>query len=487
MPKTTPQFQQATIPRNPGSMPYVRVAPCGRYFATEDGEPFLVVGHNDAMPWPGMHNLHYERDVATTEEYIKDLVAHGVTVMRVMLEYVQDRHWLFERPVGNYLPEAVLYWDDLIGLCERHGMRLLVLFWDTFFLSRRWKYHPYSRKGTGFDGQWSMCTSPQGMEHEKARIRFFIDRWGDSPAIFGYDLFNEIHPHWGGTPEEQHRWVAEMARFVKSYETEKWGKRHLLTVSVFGAFPEPGYIDLILRHPELDFATTHVYQNDAKDNPKDTLSGAITMRDAVRFAYAHMVDVRPYMDTESGPIFGYMHTRQRPTPEFENEYYHNMTWAHLATGGAGSGMRWPFRDPHTLSPGMHDVMLGMSRFIEANPLRWLDFSPRPSDDALRVVPRDAVEGEVAAQVLPFGCSDGRQALVWLLRDTRVTEGQTANGPIDLLLPGMVTGGYIMEFWETYKGNKVGEARVTLREAGGTIRLPLPQFGRDLAIAVRLAG
>jgi mannan endo-1,4-beta-mannosidase len=320
------------------------------------------------------------------------------------------------------------------------------------------------------------------MEHEKARIRFFIDRWGNSPAIFGYDLFNEIHPHWGGSPEDQHRWVTEMAQFVKSYEMEKWGKRHLLTVSVFGAFPEGGYIDLILRHPELDFATTHVYQNDAKDNPKDTVSGAITMRDAVRFAYANMADVRPYTDTESGPIFGYMHTRQRPSAEFENEYYHNMTWAHLATGGAGSGMRWPFRDPHTLSPGMHDVMLGMSRFIKADSLRWLDFCPQPLDDTLRVVPRDKGEEDADLDILPFGCSYGRQALVWLLRDTRTAGSQAADVPLDLMLPSMADGEYAVEFWETYDGNRVEEISATVVDS--TMRLPLPDFGRDLAIAVR---
>jgi hypothetical protein len=52
---------------------------------------------------------------------------------------------------------------------------------------------------------------------------------------------------------------------------------------------------------------------------------------------------------------------------------------------------------------------------------------------------------------------------------------------------MVPGEYIIEFWETYEGVKVGEARLSLPGADGTIRLPLPDFGRDLAIAVRMGG
>lgn len=487
-PKAEQEYKQAAIPRSPDGMSYVRVAPGGRYFTTEDGRPFLVVGHNDALPWPNMHNLKNEQDVATTEAYIKMLAEHGVTVMRVMLEYGQNQSWYFEKPVGNYLPEAVLYWDDLIGLCERYGMRLLVLFWDTFFLSRRWRNHPYSRKGTGFDGQWSMCTSPRGMEHEKNRIRFFLDRWGDSPAIFGYDLFNEIHPHWGGTPEDQIKWVAEMANFVKSYEMERYGKRHLLTVSFFGSHPDGGYRDLILRHPDLDFATTHVYQSDAKDDPKDTVTGALIMQDAVRYAYANMSDWRPYMDTESGPIFAYMHTQHRPSEQFETEYYHNMTWAHLATGGAGSGMRWPFRDPHTLSPGMNDVQRDMSRFIEGCGLDWLCFSPQPLDESFRVVAHAVQDGPASTvpSILPFGCSDGKQAILWLLRDMR--EGAVAEKvPADAILPCMQPGRYAVEFWETYSGEKIGEAYVEVAaDGGGDMRLRLPEFERGVAIAVRQA-
>ena len=485
MKRAEPQYKPASIPRDPESMAYVRVAPGGRYFMTEDGRPFLVIGHNDAMPWPHMHNLKGEQDTATTKAYIKTLVEHGVTVLRIMLEYCQDQRWFFERPVGKPVPEIVQYWDNLIGLCERHGMRLLVLFWDTFFLSRRWKHHPYSKPGTGFQNQQSMCTSPEGIEHEKRRIQFFIERWGNSPAIFGYDLFNEIHPHWGGTPEDQHRWVADMARFVKQQEMERWGKRHLLTVSVFGSRPEGGYVDLIFRHPELDFATTHVYQSDARDNPKDTVTGALIMQDAVKYAYSQMTDVRPYMDTESGPIFSYMHLKRKMTEEFEVEYYHNMSWAHLATGGAGSGMRWPFRSPHTLSPAMHDVEQGMAQVVSGCNLDWLRFSPQPIDHLLRVVERVDENNHEPESVIPFGCSDGEQALIWLLRDPGVTE-RSSHRLIELLLANLKPGEYVAEFWETYSGSKIGRQSVIASndtQQDAHTRLSLPDFDRDIAITL----
>ena len=48
--------------------------------------------------------MHYEADLATTEAYIRMLAEHGVTVLRIMLEYCQDEYWFFEDPVGHPLP-----------------------------------------------------------------------------------------------------------------------------------------------------------------------------------------------------------------------------------------------------------------------------------------------------------------------------------------------------------------------------------------------
>jgi mannan endo-1,4-beta-mannosidase len=271
-----------------------------------------------------------------------------------------------------------------------------------------------------------------------------------------------------------------MAQFIKGYELERWGKRHLLTVSVFGHRPEGGYIDLILRHPELDFATTHVYDQIGRvETPANTVEGALVMQDAVRYAYAHMTAMRPYTDSESGPIHAFMSGR-RPMPEaMDDEYYHNMSWAHLATGGAGSGMRWPFRHPHTLTPGMHRVQQGMARFRSA--LDWIRFAPQPLDDRLQVT---AQETDAGLPLLTFGCADREQALIWLLRDLRAVGPETSLPSAMLHLGDMSPGAYRATFWDTYAGEQTGEQDFAVSGSDTTGEMPLPRLGRDLAVAIR---
>ena len=455
----------------------VRVAPGRHYFMTGDGSPFLLLGHNDAICWPNLAPLREPGGRDAVLSHLRMLAAHGVTVLRLMLEYGEDGDWFFEDPAGCPLPQAVRYWDDLIGLCEQAGLRLLLAFWDTFHLSVRWDLHPYSRPGSGFDAPGCFCTSKTARAVQKERLRFCLERWGGSPAIFGYDLLNEMHPAWGGDPEEQHRWIAEMADFVRRVERERWGHTHLLTVSTFGGLPEEAYQDLILRHPALDFASTHVYEFGRIDNPVNTIDGALAMQDAVRFALASMREPRPYTDSEHGPIHLFMdHKRQLPEA-VDAEYFHNLAWAHLASGGAGGGMRWPFRDPHILTAGMHAVQRGMARFARA--LDWTRFAPRPIDLDLYIHP--------ILPILPFGCADCSQGLVWLLRDLRQPGTSAPLPPADLLLPKLPAGRYRATFWDTWQGRPLGERVFEAGPAGQASRrprLPLPSFERDLAVTFR---
>src|SRR3954466_1857813 len=106
-------------------LPWVRRAPGRRYFETEEGDPFLIIGQNDALTWPELEGLLGRRDLSAVERHLAWLRRSGVTTLRVMLEYVGDGLYLECKP-GEFDPIVVQAIDDLVGLCTEQGLRLLV-------------------------------------------------------------------------------------------------------------------------------------------------------------------------------------------------------------------------------------------------------------------------------------------------------------------------------------------------------------------------
>src|SRR3954467_8601556 len=101
-----------TLPPGPddavGSpLPWVRLAPGRRYFETEDREPFLIIGQNDALTRPELEGLLGRRDLPSVDRPRGRLRTHGVTTLRVMLEYVGDGLYLEHRS-GEFEPVTVL-------------------------------------------------------------------------------------------------------------------------------------------------------------------------------------------------------------------------------------------------------------------------------------------------------------------------------------------------------------------------------------------
>jgi hypothetical protein len=470
-----------------GPLPWVRLAPGRRYFETEDGRPFLIIGQNDALTWPELDGLLGRRDVSAVDRHLAWLKAHGVTTLRVMLEYVGDGLYLEHRP-GEFDAVTVQAIDDLVVLCERHGLRLLLTPFDTFFTWVFWDEHPYNAdRGGPCRRRLDLLMAPGGMAAVKQRIAFAVERWGDSGAVFAWDLWNELgHDH--GVPAEAidaatarrlFPIVSELSAHVRSIERRLFGKTHLQTVSHFGAEPRGPLADLIFRHPDLDFATTHVYEPGAIDAPSNTVSAADAMARWVRHALAQIDDGRPFTDSETGPIHTFKDLGITLPEAFDITYFRHMSWAHLASGGAGGGMRWPNRHPHTLTPGMRQaqgVLADFARLID-----WRHFAAVNVTDRLFACPET---------LLAYACADDRQAVAWVLRDrdALALEGDLPFRPLlrgaTLGLPPLEPGDYAATFLETCHGHVLGE--VAMHSAGQPVRLELPPFRHDLAIAVRPA-
>ncbi len=470
------------------ALPWVQRAPGVPYFQTEDGKPWHPIGQNDAISWEELGPLYRRRDVAIVEDYIAWQVRHGVTVMRLMLEYAQVRHRYFENPLGTWNPHIVHYWDDLFALCERHGMRLLLTPFDTFWMWRHFKHHPYSRRRGGpLDHPSHLLLSPETRQAIKARLVFAAERWGGSGAVFAWDLWNEIHPaHAKDSAEPFVEFIEDLSSCVRAAEQARFGRAHLQTVSLFG--PELKYKaemqmeHAIFRHPALDFATIHIYEHGTIDDPRNTVDAAIGMGRVVRESIAEVNDARPFLDSEHGPIHTYKdHHITLPEP-FDDEYFRHMQWAHLASGGAGGGMRWPNRSPHTLTAGMRQAQAAMAGFLPL--IDWLRFDRGNISDELELhIGKRKLSPRKVAR---FGCASEDQGVLYLIRrDALLPDGRldwTAE-PLDLTLqvPGLLTAEYEVQTWETVAGKLLSRTTQLLGEGR---ELKISSLIGDLAIALR---
>ncbi|TCH98310.1 hypothetical protein EJV46_14100 [Roseococcus sp. SYP-B2431] len=465
-------------------MPWIGRAPGAPYFVTAAGEAWTPIGQNDAIDWPEFAGLFRRRDLPAVERHLRHLRDHGVTCLRLMLEYAQGRHRYLERPVGRFVPAMVQLWDDLFALCDKVGMRVLLTPYDTFFTWIRWRHHPYNAANGGpCASRKRLLVCPATRKAVKARLAFATERWGGSGVIFAWDLWNEMHPAQAGDePHAFAEFIGDVGPFLRELETRLHGRAHLQCVSVFG--PEliwkPWTVDPIFRHPGLDFANSHFYEEGTIDDPRDTVAPAIAVGRLTQEALREITDQRPFFDSEHGPIHSFK-DRHLTLPEaFDDEYFRHIQWAHIASGGAGGGMRWPNRHPHVLTAGMRRAQRALADFLPL--IDWPRFCRRNLNDQLRVSdPR----------LRAFGCGDAHQAFVWLLRQELAPAVRQLRQVVDhgeiaatLQVPGLAAGRYRATCWDTRKGQEAGRLEVTA-EADG-ILLPVTVAGGDLAIAIRRA-
>jgi mannan endo-1,4-beta-mannosidase len=462
-------------------LPWVQVAPGTPYFQTETGESWTPIGQNDAISWPELAGLFRRRDLDAVDRHLAHLAAHGVTCLRLMLEYSQGAHRYLERLAGTFWPAMVQLWDDLFALCARHGLRVLLTPFDTFWMWLHWRWHPYNAANGGpcrKRSQWLVCRETRAAI--KRRLLFATERWGGSGTLFAWDLWNEIHPaHAGGDTGHFAEFIDDVSETLRHREIELYGRAHPQTVSVFGPVisEKPEIADVAFRHPKLDFHSTHFYEDGTIDFPRNTVDAAVSVGRLVREALAEVPADRPFFDSEHGPIHTYKdHHITLPEP-FDDEYFRHIQWAHLASGGAGGGMRWPNRRPHTLTLGMRVAQKALAGFTPL--IDWTRFRRRNLNQEIEIS---------LAGCAGFACGDAAQAVAWVLRTDCLDRSGRVRRDVEpvcpeLWIPGLAPGSYRVTFWNTEEGRCAGCTDVE-RSADGRLRLRLPPLVTDVAVAVR---
>ncbi len=461
------------------TLAWIRRAPAAPYFIEDNGQSWTPIGQNDAVSWTEFAGLRGRRDLASVRQHLSWLADHGVTCLRLMLEYAEDGEHFFEEPAGTFNPALIAIWDDLFELVEAAGLRILLTPLDTYFQWVRWDRHPYNVANGGPCAdrtQLMTCRATRALI--KARLAFATRRWGGSGALFAWDLWNEMHPVQGeDRPDCFTDYIDDVSPFLRALETELHGRAHLQCVSVFG--PElrwkPWLNEPIFRHPALDFASSHFYAEGSIDHPQDTVAPALAVAELMHEAMAEITDGRPFLDTEHGPIHTFKDLRITLPESFDDEYFRHIQWTHLACGGAGGGMRWPNRHPHKLTAGMRHAQRILADFLPL--LDWNSFQRVPLGDRLAWSDSD---------VAIFGSGDENQALLYLLRLQPLSaEGKidaATRSVVEICVSGLQRRPLEASFLDTISGEVTSLG--LWDDINATVVIRVDQFGCDGVICVR---
>jgi hypothetical protein len=135
---------------------------------------------------------------------------------------------------------------------------------------------------------------------------------------------------------------------------------------------------------------------------------------------------------------------------------------------------WQLVEEESLYP----TFAAFSRFMEGEDLRGVDMKA--------CTPR-LLQGESPYPDLLSVClKDGSRGLGWISRHSAF-EATDPAGPaglsdVTLELTGMEDGNYEVAFWDTIRGQPIEAKHAGAK--GGTFRMPVPAFARDIAFKIR---
>ncbi len=232
---------------------------CLRY---SNGSPRINIGHN--VCW-------LPKELADCQSYFSQMSLAGENWTRVwmcpwgndgwvILEWTKD-HWSGNfSGAGQYSMQTAQRIDSLIELAENYGIGLqLVLLYHGAFsttTNANWADNPYNANrpddGGFLPNAEDFFTDTQARNLTRNKCRYIVARWGYSPAILAWELFNEVQftDGWRLNPSSVINWHREMSDYIRAIDPH----RHLITTSSHAS----GF-ENIWNLPNIDLVQIHHY------------------------------------------------------------------------------------------------------------------------------------------------------------------------------------------------------------------------------------
>lgn len=432
----------------------------------ESGASFIPIGEN--LAWgPSAAPL------GAYEQWFQKLSKQGANYIRVWLAPWSFRLETNTTGVGRYDQQRAWQLDALLEQSERFGLywQLCLLDHGSFSQTQdpEWQHNPYNADVGG------MCrlpnefvTDPKAKSLFRRMLRYLVNRWGYSPQLASWELFNE-----GDLSEIQVKdlvpWTAEMSQYLRLIDVN----RHLITTSFHQSAPEQ-----VWRLATIDTIQLHLY--DHRDFAALFCGPTI---EGLRRAFR-----KPVMVGE----FGWINEFVRRLDPY-GIHVHDGIWSSMMGGAVGSALVW-YWDLYIDPNGLERHFGPLARFWRDEPLdrrlqqltvSWSD--PDVIGAAVGTPARAALWVKNRAHnvdaYLAYRCELAKQRL-------RAARGQSARGaPVypsrvvqgaTVSIPGVDRlGRYRVEWWDPYRG-KVLARSIERAKWSGTLTIDIPELAFDAA-------
>lgn len=454
-----------------------------RFLADPQGQAVFLLGHN--LGW-----LVNETGPQSLDNWCRALdrmKAAGLNYCRI---------WMCTWSLAIERPEPYSYdlgraWKLERILFEAHRRGIYVqLCLDNFH-----DFHFKRELSPFFAGKQPVCgtgraffESPAARSMYLARLRYLVARYGHFDNLLAWELFNEIDFCVDGerTAESVQRarreylvgWTREVAGGLRTLDR----RRHLVTCSLSdgAVWPE------LTAAPEIGLAESHVYIH-MPDAGKEQMP--ISAFAAVRAAGAELARFgKPGFISEFG--FGADGGPVSPTNEVDRlgVHLHNGLWGSALGGQAGAAALWwwdSYLAPGAAPPG---EISGDDRYQHYRALAafllgvdWL-----AGWRELKAAP--AASGSPRPMVC--GLRTDSAVLIWVADPENTWYNRAVKGyrpprveDAAFAIDGMRRGRYEVEWWDAYIGRRLTTSHEDA-DRGGTLRLTVPAFTRDIAAKVR---
>ena len=295
------QLTSWTVTGFPTSPGFVRVDPTdSRRFITSDGRRYFPVGENMAWSSPSANATNiFPKMGAAHENWSRVWMTHFYAGNGLGLNLDWPK---VNNTFGQLSLMVATNWDAIVAAADKAGIHFQMTLQHhgqySTSVDPNWAQNPYNTANGGFlSNPTNFFTDSTARALTKRKLRYAVARWGYSPAIMGWELFNEVQftdaAGDGNLANGQwsiiEAWHNEMATFLRSQDQY----HHLITSS--SVLNEPLW-------DQTDYYQHHEYPSDLITGLRDAQDITASQPVAPDYAGECGIDTTPHVGI-SPPIW----------------------------------------------------------------------------------------------------------------------------------------------------------------------------------------